>query len=78
MQKISVMSAAQILASERFITAMGPMVNDEQKITQVVRFISLMRDGEYQTISDEDFAKLIPAEMMFSELKQMVHKFYHS
>lgn len=36
------MSAAQLRASERFISAMGPMVNDEKKMEQVIFFINTL------------------------------------
>lgn len=37
------MSAAQALASEQFIAAMGPMVNDDRTMKQVMSYISLLR-----------------------------------
>lgn len=34
------MSAVQAMVSEQFISAMGPMVNDEKKVKQVILFIN--------------------------------------
>lgn len=48
------MSAAQIRASERFITAMGPMVANEEKMERVIRFISLLRDDAPCRFSTEE------------------------
>ena len=40
------MSAAQAIASSRFLTAMGPMIEDEQKMNTVLSYIiSLRADG---------------------------------
>ena len=40
------MSAAQAIASERFLAAMGPMIADEQKMNRVLNYIvSLREDG---------------------------------
>jgi len=48
------MSAAQTLASERFISAMGPMVMNEEKMERVIRFISLIRDDTPCRFSEEE------------------------
>jgi len=37
------MSALQAVASEQFINAMGPMVNDKQTMNQVLAYIALLR-----------------------------------
>ena len=40
------MSAEQAIASSRFLTAMGPMIKDETKMRNVLRYIiSLRADG---------------------------------
>ena len=41
-KKGKIMSVAQLRASERFISAMGPMVNDEKKMEQVLLFINTL------------------------------------
>ncbi len=37
------MSAAQAIASERFLAAMGPMIEDEQKMNTVLNYIISLR-----------------------------------
>ena len=37
------MSAAQAIASSRFLTAMGPMIEDEQKMNTVMNYIISLR-----------------------------------
>lgn len=37
------MSAAQAIASERFLAAMGPMIKDEQKMNTVLNYIISLR-----------------------------------
>ena len=37
------MSAAEAIASSRFLAAMGPMINDEQKMNAVMAYIESIR-----------------------------------
>ena len=37
------MSAAQAIASSRFLTAMGPMIEDEKKMNQVLEYIESIK-----------------------------------
>ncbi len=37
------MSAAQAIASERFLAAMGPMIADEQKMNEVLAYIESIK-----------------------------------
>ena len=37
------MSAAQAIASSRFLTAMGPMIEDEQKMNAVLEYIESIK-----------------------------------
>ena len=37
------MSAAQAIASSRFLTAMGPMIEDEQKMNEVLEYIESIK-----------------------------------
>ena len=37
------MSAAQAIASSRFINAMGPMIEDEQKMNEVLAYIESIK-----------------------------------
>lgn len=70
------MSAAQTLASQQFLDAMGSMVNEEHQVSRVMKFISMMKQDICPIVSDEEYAKLIPAETMFKDLKGMVHNYY--
>jgi len=51
------MSVAQAIASSRFLTAMGPMINDEQKMNAVLEYIeSIKIQPLRRTLSiDSDF-----------------------
>ena len=49
------MSAAQAIASSRFLSAMGPMIEDEQKMNRVLNYIvSLREDGAPCQFSTEE------------------------
>ena len=37
------MSAAQAIATSRFLTAMGPMIEDEQKMNEVLQYIESIK-----------------------------------
>ena len=37
------MNAAQVMASSRFIAAMGPMIEDEQKLNEVLAYIESIK-----------------------------------
>ena len=37
------MSVAQAIASSRFLTAMGPMIEDEQKMNEVLEYIESIK-----------------------------------
>ena len=39
------MSAAQVIASKKFLEAMGPMIHDRQKVDQVIGFIIKLKNG---------------------------------
>ena len=43
-----------MIASERFITAMGPMIANEEKLARVMRFITLIRDEAPCRYSEEE------------------------
>lgn len=51
------MSAAQAIASSRFLTAMGPMIEDEEKMNEVLAYIeSIKMQSYYRPLSiDPDF-----------------------
>lgn len=60
------MSIAQLQASERFLEAMGPMVNDENKMRQVIFFINSMR--EEKTLPQMSFEELEDVCLWMSHL----------
>ena len=41
------MSAAQAIASSRFLTAMGPMIEDEEKMNEVLEYIESIKMQSY-------------------------------
>lgn len=43
-----------MIASERFITAMGPMITNEEKLARVIQFINLIRDDTPCRFSEEE------------------------
>ncbi len=45
-QMTNKMSTPQAVASSRFLTAMGPMINDESKMAVVINYINAMRHNE--------------------------------
>lgn len=53
------MSAAQAIASSRFLTAMGPMIEDEQKMNEVLEYIESIKIQPIQRplSIDPDFKK---------------------
>ena len=42
------MSAAQAIASSRFLAAMGPMIEDEQKMNEVLAYIESIKIQPFQ------------------------------
>jgi hypothetical protein len=49
------MSAAQAIASSRFLTAMGPMIKDEQKMNTVLNYIiSLRADNAHCQFTEQE------------------------
>ena len=42
------MSAAQAIASSRFLNAMGPMIEDEQKMNEVLAYIESIKIQQLQ------------------------------
>lgn len=48
------MSAAQAIASKKFLEAMGPMVTNEKKMQRVLQFIYLLQDDAPCRFSEEE------------------------
>ena len=68
------MSLTERAASERLIQAMGPMVQDENKIQKVILFIQSLRE-EDTTLPVMSFAELedcIPLDVAFDKIRNNV------
>ena len=68
------MSAAQALASSRFLTAMGSMVEDEAKMSNVIRYIISLRNNDVpcQFTDEEIIAFADKAEQEYATGKGMM------
>ena len=72
-----IMSAAQLRATERFLEAMGPMVNDEKKMRQVIFFINSMREEKtLPQMSFEELEECVPLDVAFDKLRDKARKYY--
>ena len=72
------MSTAQLQATERFLEAMGPMVNDEKKMQQVIFFINSMRNEQVlPRMSFEELEKYVPLDVAFDKLRDKARKYYN-
>jgi len=75
------MSATQLKVSQRFIDAMGAMVDDEQKVQQVVFFISTLSDdygADDFMSSAERTEHCISIDESERTTLEMVHNHYQS
>ena len=71
------MSTAQLRATERFLEAMGPMVNDEKKMRQVIFFINSMRNEQVlPRMSFEELEECMPLDVAFDKLRGKARKYY--
>ena len=71
------MSTAQLQATERFLEAMGPMVNDEKKMQQVIFFINSMRkEHVLPQMSFEELEECMPLDVAFGKLRDKARKYY--
>ena len=71
------MSTAQLQATERFLEAMGPMVNDEKKMRQVIFFINSMRKEQVlPQMSCEELEECVPLDVAFDKLRDKARKYY--
>ena len=72
------MSTAQLQATERFLEAMGPMVNDEKKMRQVIFFINSMRkETVLPQMSFEELEECVPLDVAFDKLRDKARKYYN-
>ncbi len=72
------MSALQMAASQQFIQAMGPMINNPIKMSQIMSYIEYLKLSDVPTLSDEEASKLIPFDVVTEHLHQMVHEYYQA
>ena len=71
------MSTAQLQATERFLEAMGPMVNDEKKMQQVIFFINSMRKEQVlPQMSFEELEECVPLDVAFDKFRDKARKYY--
>ncbi len=71
------MSKAQLQATERFLEAMGPMVNDEKKMQQVIFFINSMRNEQVlPRMSFEELEECMPLDVAFDKLRGKAREYY--
>ena len=74
------MSAAQAIASSRFLTAMGPMITDEQKMNAVMEYIeSIKAFPSYKQISIEELDRNgMPLHQAMDKLREKAREFYQA
>ena len=74
------MSAAQAIASNRFLTAMGPMIADEQKMNEIMAYIEYikLRPVHPQITMDELEANGMPLDQGMNQLREKARKFYQA
>ena len=79
-KKYTIMSAAQAIASRRFLRAMGPMIEDEKKMMEVLNYIeSIKVRPVYQQISMsqlEENAMLLHQAM--DQLREKARAYYQA
>ncbi|MCQ2339585.1 MAG: hypothetical protein MJZ79_02230 [Paludibacteraceae bacterium] len=68
------MSAAQALASQKFLNAMGPMVYDEQKVSHVVSLINYMRenDNQWPIVSESELKNCMLLDEAMNHLREHI------
>lgn len=72
------MSAAQAIASSRFLTAMGSMVEDEARLNAVLEYIeSIKVQPLYPQITQEELDKnSMPLHQAMDKLREKARAFY--
>ena len=72
------MSAAQAIASSRFLTAMGPMIEDEEKLNKVLEYIeSIKVQPLYPQITQEELDEnSMPLHHAMDKLREKARAFY--
>lgn len=74
------MSAAQAIASKRFITAMGPMIEDEKMMNDVLEYIEYIKlKPEYPQITQSQLdANGLPLHQAMNQLRDKARAFYQA
>jgi len=74
------MSAAQAIASSRFLTAMGPMIEDDEKMNEVIAYIeSIKIQPIYPRITKADLEKNgMPLHQAMDKLRDKARAFYQA
>lgn len=74
------MSAAQAIASSRFLTAMGPMIEDEQKMNEVLEYIESIKAQQlYPLITPEELSEnSMPLHQAMDKLREKARAFYRA
>ena len=74
------MSAAQAIASSRFLTAMGPMIEDEQKMNEVLEYIERIKAQQlYPLITPEELSEnSMPLHQAMDKLREKARAFYRA
>ena len=72
------MSAAQAIASSRFLNAMGSMVEDEQRLNEVLEYIESikMRPLREQITMDELEKNGMPLHQAMDQLREKARAYY--
>ena len=72
------MSAAQAIASSRFLTAMGPMIEDEAKLNQVLEYIESIKVRPLlpQTTMEELNKHGMPLHQAMEQLREKARVYY--
>ena len=72
------MSAAQVIASNRFITAMGPMIEDENMLNEVLGYIEYIKlKPLYPQITQAELeSNGMPLHQAMSQLREKARAFY--
>ena len=74
------MNAAQAIASDQFLTAMGPMIEDKKAMQQVLFYINNMRrKAELPTITIEEAEQHgMPLHQAMDKLREKARVFYQA
>ena len=74
------MSALEAIASSRFLTAMGPMIKDEQKMNAVMEYIESIKIQPLrkQITLEELDKKGMPLHQAMDKLREKARAFYQA